>query len=150
QQLDMDVPPATWSPPELIDVKAMKGIPHHGLGRGFKAGKEEIVGLVVALERFAAADDEAINAALQQRLERIARELGDAHKKILPARETGRVPQLHLTVKDPHEASRRLQAGEPPVHLSERYAAQGVLIVDPQALRPEDDATLVAALRSVL
>ena len=108
QQLDMDVPPATWSPPELIDVKAMKGIPHHGLGRGFKAGKEEIVGLVVALERFAAADDEAINAALQQRLERIARELGDAHKKILSARETGRVPQLHLTVKDPHEASRRL------------------------------------------
>jgi D-glucosaminate-6-phosphate ammonia-lyase len=150
QQLDMDVPPATWSPPELIDVKAMKGIPHHGLGRGFKAGKEEIVGLVVALERFAAADDEAINAALQQRLERIARELGDAHKRILSARETGRVPQLHLTVKEPHEASRRLQAGEPPVHLSERYAAQGVLIVDPQALRPEDDAVLVAALRRVL
>jgi D-glucosaminate-6-phosphate ammonia-lyase len=150
QQLDMDVPPATWSPPELIDLKAMKGIPHHGLGRGFKAGKEEIVGLVVALERFAAADDEAINAALEQRLERIARELGNTKKKILSARETGRVPQLQLTVKDPHEASRRLQAGEPPVHLSERYAAHGVLIVDPQALRPEDDAALVAALRKVL
>jgi L-seryl-tRNA(Ser) seleniumtransferase len=36
------------------------------------------------------------------------------------------------------------------VHLSERFAAQGVLIVDPQALRPEDDAALVAALRRVL
>jgi L-seryl-tRNA(Ser) seleniumtransferase len=128
----------------------MKGIPHHGLGRGFKAGKEEIVGLLFALERFASADDEAINAALEQRLERIARELGDVQKKILSARETGRVPQLHLTLKDPHEASRRLQAGEPPVHLSERHAAHGVLIVDPQALRPQDDAALVAALRRVL
>ena len=42
----------------------MKGVPHNCLGRGFKAGKEEIVGLLVALERFAAADDEASNAAL--------------------------------------------------------------------------------------
>ena len=151
QQLDMDVSPATWAPPDLIDVKEMKGVPHHGLGRGFKAGKEEIVGLLVALERFATADDEAANAALETRLARIAKDLGDGiAKKIVSARETGRVPQLYLTVKEPLELSRRLQAGEPPVHLSERYAAQGVLIVDPQALRPEDDAALVAALRKVL
>jgi L-seryl-tRNA(Ser) seleniumtransferase len=148
QMLDMDVPPATWTPPDLIDVKAMKGIPHHGLGRGFKAGKEEIAGLLVALERFVAADDEASNAALEKRLERIAREIGAG--KVLSAKETGRVPQLHLTVKDPAATSRRLQAGNPPVHLSERFAAQGILIVDPQALRPEDDAALIAALRSVL
>lgn len=151
QQLDMDVPPATWSPPELIDLKAMKGIPHHGLGRGFKAGKEEIVGLLIALQRFAAADDDASNAALETRLQRIAREIGErAAPKILSARQTGRVPQLHLAVKDPHGVSRRLQAGDPPVHLSERCAAQGVLIVDPQALRPEDDAALTAALLRAL
>jgi D-glucosaminate-6-phosphate ammonia-lyase len=151
QQLDMDVSPATWSPPDLIDLEAMKGIPHHGLGRGFKAGKEEIVGLLVALERFAAADDEASNAALERRLARIASELGDGTvKKIVPASETGRVPQLYLTLKEPLEVSRRLQAGDPPVHLSERYAAQGVLIIDPQALRPQDDAVLLAAVREVL
>ncbi len=149
QQLDMDVSPATWSPPELIDLAAMKGVPHHGLGRGFKAGKEEIVGLVVALERFAAADDEASNAALEKRLQRIAKEV-QAPSKLLSARETGKVPQLHVTVKDPLEASRRLQAADPPVHLSERFAAQGILIVDPQALRPDDDAALAAALRKVL
>ena len=151
QQLDMDVPPATWAAPDLIDVQKMKGIPHHGLGRGFKAGKEEIVGLLVALERFAANDDEAANTALQKRLERISRDLGDSiQKKVLSARETGRVPQLHLSVENPAAVSKRLQAGEPPVHLSERYAAQGVLIVDPQALRPEDDVALAAALRNAL
>ena len=146
----MDVSPATWSPPDLIDVKEMKGVPHHGLGRGFKAGKEEIVGLLVALERFAAADDEASNAALEKRLARIAQQLGDVRSRMAPASETGRVPQLHLAVKEPLEASRRLQAGDPPVHLSERFAAQGVLIIDPQALRPEDDAALVAALLKVV
>lgn len=150
QQLDMDVSPATWAPPDLIDVKEMKGVPHHGLGRGFKAGKEEIVGLLVALERFAAADDEASNAALEARLGRIAKQLGDLHWRMAPASETGRVPQLYLTLKEPLEVSRRLQAGDPPVHLSERFAAQGVLIIDPQALRPEDDAAVVAALLKVL
>jgi L-seryl-tRNA(Ser) seleniumtransferase len=149
QQLDMDVSPETWSPPELIDREAMKGVPHHGLGRGFKAGKEEIVGLLVALERFAAADDEASNAALEKRLQRIAKELG-VQKRIVPAAQTGRVPQLHLSVEKPLELSRRLQAGDPPVHLSERFAAQGILIIDPQALRPEDDAALAAVLRNAL
>jgi L-seryl-tRNA(Ser) seleniumtransferase len=48
------------------------------------------------------------------------------------------------------DVSRRLQAGDPPVHLSERFAAQGILIIDPQALRPEDDATLAAVLRDAL
>ncbi|MSP46608.1 MAG: aminotransferase class V-fold PLP-dependent enzyme [Xanthobacteraceae bacterium] len=150
QQLDMDVSPETWAPPDLIDLKEMKGIPHHGLGRGFKAGKEEIVGLLVALERFAAADDAASNAALEARLEQIARRLGDVPTRIASARETGRVPQLHLTVENPVALSRCLQAGDPPVHLSERFAAQGVLIVDAQALRPEDDGALADALRKAL
>ena len=152
QQLDMDVSPATWSAPELVDREAMKGIPHHGLGRGFKAGKEEIVGLLVALERFALADDEAANARMERRLQRIAEEImGRAATRILPARETGKVPQLHLSVgQNALQVSAELQAGEPPVHLSERFAAQGLLIVDPQALRPEDDAALAAALRKAL
>jgi L-seryl-tRNA(Ser) seleniumtransferase len=151
QQLDMDVSPSTWTPPDLIDTEKMKGVPHHGLGRGFKAGKEEIVGLLVALERFAAADDEAANAALEKRLSNIARGLQNACQyKLVPAAETGRVPQLHLTLKQPLEVSRRLQAGDPPVHLSERFAAHGILVVDPQALRPQDDAPLVAALRAAL
>jgi D-glucosaminate-6-phosphate ammonia-lyase len=151
QQLDMDVSPATWSAPDLIDREAMKGIPHHGLGRGFKAGKEEIVGLLVALERFAAADDEAANAAMERRLQRIAEGLvGKVATKILAARDTGKVPQLHISVKDAMDASRRLLSNDPPVHLSERFAAQGVLIVDPQALRPDDDAALAAALRRAL
>ena len=149
QQLDMDVSPETWNPPDLIDRAALKGVPHHGLGRGFKAGKEEIVGLLAALERFAAADDVASNSALETRLQRIAKDLA-VQKRILPAAETGRVPQLHLTVENPLALSRRLQAGDPPVHLSERFASQGILIIDPQALRPEDDATLATALRSAL
>ena len=151
QQLDMDVSPATWSAPDLVDREAMRGIPHHGLGRGFKAGKEEIVGLLAALERFAAADDEAGNAVLEKRLEHIARQIDRVSMRLVPASETGKVPQLHLSLgQKAVQVSAELQAGDPPVHLSERFAAQGLLILDPQALRPEDDAALVAALRKAL
>ena len=63
QQLDMDVAPETWTPPRLVDRANLRGVPHHGIGRGFKAGKEEIVGLLTALDRFVKADDAADNAA---------------------------------------------------------------------------------------
>ena len=150
QQLDMDVNPAGWTPPEPIDAKAMTGVPHHGLGRGFKAGKEEIVGLLTALERFVAADDQTANAALEARLARIQAALGGVETRLVPASETGKVPLLELRVGDAAAVCRRLTEREVPVHLAERRAARGILIVDPQALRPEDDTALAAALREAM
>ena len=153
QMLDMDVSPETWTPPALIDRANLAGVPHHGLGRGFKAGKEEIAGLLVALERFVAADDEASNAALERRLAAIAGALGGAKTRLLSSAETGRAPALDLLLADDAAAralSRRLQQGDPAVHLSERRAASGALTIDPQALRPEDDAALAAAIRAAL
>ena len=152
QQLDMDVVPETWSPPALIDRQALTGVPHHGIGRGFKAGKEEIVGLLVALERFASSDDRASNAALSARLAKVAASLDGAAVccRLLPAEETGRVPVLELSVADALGLSRRLLANDPPVHLSARHAARGILLVDPQVLRPEDDAVLAQAVRNAV
>jgi len=150
QQLDMDVAPDTWTPPRLVDRANLRGVPHHGIGRGFKAGKEEIVGLLVASECFQKADDVAANAALQSRLEAIAASLSGFDVKLLPAAQTGRVPVIEIAVPDALAVSARLQRGDPPVHLSERHAARGVLTLDPQVLLPEHDAPLVAALRAVL
>ena len=52
QHQDMDVFPETWSSRELIEEGRLPGPPHHGIGRGLKVGKEEIVGLIVALKRY--------------------------------------------------------------------------------------------------
>src|SRR5215813_3798216 len=149
QQLDMDVSPDTWTPPRMVDRANLSGVPHHGIGRGFKAGKEEIVGLLVALDRFVKADDGAANAALEARLRAIAGQLkGGLDVKLVPASVTGRVPVLEIAFADALGVSARLQKGDPPVHLSERHAPRGVLTVDPQVLLAEHDALLVAALRS--
>ena len=159
QQLDMDVAPATWTPPDLIDRAALNGVPHHGLGRGFKVGKEEIVGVLTALERFVAMDDTAANARLEERLRRIEARLAGLpglRTHLLPASETGRVPHLHLMI-DPVQAgvdalglSTRLQGAEVPVHLSERLAQRGILIVDLQVPPPEDDDAITETVHRAL
>jgi L-seryl-tRNA(Ser) seleniumtransferase len=146
QMLDMDVPVATWRAPLGVQVA---GVPHHGIGRGFKAGKEEIVGLLVALRRFLARDEAAEQAAQAGRLAAIAAAL-PVRSTLLDAAATGRAPQLALHVDDAPALAARLRAGHPPVHLGERRAGAGVLLVDPQALRPEDDAALIAAVQKAL
>jgi D-glucosaminate-6-phosphate ammonia-lyase len=150
QQLDMDVAPETWTPPKMVDRANLRGVPHHGIGRGFKAGKEEIVGLLTALDRFVKADDAAANAALETRLRAIAAALKGHKVSLVAAAQTGRVPVLEIAVADALVVSARLQRGDPPVHLSERHAARGVLTLDPQVLLPEHDAPLAAALQAAL
>ncbi|HKU95150.1 MAG TPA: aminotransferase class V-fold PLP-dependent enzyme [Vineibacter sp.] len=150
QQRDMDVAPETWTPPRLIDRANLRGVPHHGIGRGFKAGKEEIIGLLTALDRFVKADDATDNARLESRLKAIATELNGHRVTLVPASVTGRVPVLEIAVAEALAVSARLQHRDPPVHLSERHAARGVLTLDPQVLLPEHDAPLAAALRAVL
>ncbi len=151
QMMDMDVNPHTWSPPDLIDRSALNGIPHHGIGRGFKVGKEEIVGLLTALQRFVERDEEALATLFTQRLQRIAAVLttGSLIKtRLLAADGAGAgFPLLELTLPgDAHALCRRLLTGDPPVHLGERRADAGILTIHPQTLRPEDDAVLTRCL----
>lgn len=146
QMMDMDVNPLTWSPSPLIDRAALKGIPHHGIGRGFKVGKEEIAGLVTALQRFVARDESALAQQMTERLRAIATTLAGEpglRTRLVEARPESPVPLLEIAIDGAaHELSRRLQHGQPPVHLGERGADQGVLSINPMTLRPEDDAVL--------
>ena len=150
QMMDMDVSPQTWSPADLIDRAALKGIPHHGIGRGFKVGKEEIAGLVCALERFVARDETAHAQWLSHRLQAIASALTGVDglsTRLIAATERAPIPTLELDAGTRALALiGQLQAGAPPVHVGERLAASGILSINPQTLRPEDDTVLVRAI----
>ncbi|HSC70813.1 MAG TPA: selenocysteine synthase [Candidatus Methylomirabilis sp.] len=160
QLFDMDVAPESWSPPDdLIPRQKLRGVPHHGLGRGFKVGKEEIVGLIVALQRFVKADPIAENAAKERQLAAIAQGLSEVphvRLRLLPATETGRVPLLELALDESAlgrtgwAISLELQQGDLPVHANDRRAAEGILTVNPAALRDGDEHTVAARLREVL
>ena len=150
QMMDMDVSPKSWSPSSLIDRAALRGIPHHGIGRGFKVGKEEIAGLLCALERFAARDEVAATLALTQRLQAIADGLQVAAgivARLVPASDSSPTPTLELDAGPNAQALvERLLHGTPPVHVGERLVSTGILSINPQTLRSEDDAVLLHSL----
>ncbi|MFO0946790.1 MAG: aminotransferase class V-fold PLP-dependent enzyme [Planctomycetota bacterium] len=72
QMLDMDDHPVLWDPPgDWMDRTKIPGIPRHGIGRGFKVSKEEIVALLTALRLFVEGEyDEEVSSYLL-RLEQI-------------------------------------------------------------------------------
>ena len=148
QMMDMDVSPQNWSPSALVDRAALQGIPHHGIGRGFKVGKEEIAGLLVALERFVQRDEAAATALLTDRLQEIAKGLAGESSirlRLVHADHAAvPVPLLELSASGcAHALSRRLQQGDPPVHMGERLADHGILTINLQTLHHADDPILV-------
>jgi len=116
QMLDLDVLPAEFhAPPEFAALSQLRGLPHHGIGRSCKVGKEEIVGLMVALERFATADPATRRATWRARLQAIidATRLPPGRALVITDDE---VPLL--LVHDPHPAAfrARLASGNPAIH----------------------------------
>ncbi len=156
QMLDMDVRPDAFEPPAaFFGNERPAAVPRHGIGRGFKASKEAVVGLMVALDAFVASDQEAIARVVRHRLETIgdalAAERGLA-ATVIPGRRDGTSPRLALTIDasicgfDAAELSARLRRGAPRVFLAEGRIGEGVLVADLVAVRPEDDRTLVTAI----
>jgi L-seryl-tRNA(Ser) seleniumtransferase len=155
QHWDMDVHWELFDPPgRLVDRAALRGVPRHGIGRGFKAGKEEIVGLVTALELYVAQDHEAQARAWDALTRRVAEALGD-----LPGVETsltgepGGTPCVVLTWSGPDAGraalavAQALKDGEPSVHLRETDAPQGRLMIHPLCLTADEADVVVRAVR---
>ncbi len=160
QHQDMDVHPETWPHRDLIAQGTLAGPPHHGIGRSMKVGKEEVVGLLVALRRFQARDHAAERARWQERAVAIRDGLiGLPHVSVEVA-AGGREPQsapvavvrldetaLGLTAWDVLNA---LQEGEPRIFLNEERAWQGAIVASPMTLRDDDVCIVVDRLRQIL
>ena len=72
QHLDMHETGEVWNPPpSLIDRDGLNGVPRQGIGRPLKVGKEELVGLLVALEAFLDEDGVARQEEWTDRLGKI-------------------------------------------------------------------------------
>jgi L-seryl-tRNA(Ser) seleniumtransferase len=73
---------------DLIEAAALNGCPNHSIGRPMKVGKEEIVGLLRAVELYLERDHEAECRQWESQIEYLERAL-----KGIPGVETGRVPK---------------------------------------------------------
>jgi L-seryl-tRNA(Ser) seleniumtransferase len=157
QQQDMDVLPATWSRRALVDEGVISRPPTHGIGRSMKTGKEEIVGLLVALERYAARDEDAEMARWTSVTERLAAGLAEIpglSVRTAPTQDGRPVPITIVTV-DPVafelsavELVRRFGARDPIIMVGDHDAEKGVLRLDPENLDLAAADAVIGAFRT--
>jgi L-seryl-tRNA(Ser) seleniumtransferase len=160
QMVDMDVAPSSWTPPAGTRAR-LTGVPRHGFGRGFKVGKEEIVGAVVALETFVDREPQYQREWAERCLTVVAglQDVPGVAASYLDQATTGRVPVVELTFAPVGAATAAaraamvlsaLQEGKPSIHLNERRTGEGKLIFNPVGLDHGQDKEVVEALRRVV
>ena len=148
QMLDLDVFPELWRvPDEFAPLRQLPGLPHHGIGRSCKVGKEEIVGLLVALERFVAGDAVAHRAAWRRTLDGIVAATGAVPGMRLRIVDSP-VPLLEVKIADADVLAARLAAGTPPILCSLARRDEGVLVFSPVSLAPEHPRIIGERLRA--
>ena len=151
QMLDLDVWIEQFRPnPDFIDLRLLKGLPPHGIGRTCKVGKEQIAGLLTALDLFLAESDAARTerwTAILTKLEEALRPVAGLGTTLVP----GPIPVLHLELAVPAwPAVMALEGGSPSVRLDVARHAQGRLTINPICLGDADLGPLVARLTTVL
>jgi L-seryl-tRNA(Ser) seleniumtransferase len=160
QQADLDYLPHMWRPPaSLFGGGKLAGLPHNGIGRACKVGKEQIVGALVALRRFA----EEPFAVRLRRWSRLTAECleaarglpGIAARLIEDPRRTG-VPMVELAVDaraagmTATELLRRLATGRPRIEANPTRVGDGAIILGPVCLKNGEPAIIGRRLREIL
>lgn len=159
QQQDMDVMPSTWARRSLLEEGELSRLPQHGIGRSMKTGKEEIVGLLVALRRYAEHDEDAQHRRWAAVTDRLAAELGripGLTARAEAAQADGRpVPMTVVTVdagrfgRSAVDVVRAFESMDPIVMLADHDAERGILRLDPENLDQAAADAVVSAFRQV-
>jgi len=160
QHQDMDVFPETWTYRHLMRDGVLQGPPHHGIGRGLKIGKEEIVGLIVALKLYLKRDSKLELADWMRQIEMIVHGLKKIPslqaQVIFPQPSDQPVPVAQIVV-DPaktgttaHSVVNALQEGEPMICVYESFAAQDTIIIFPEGLQDGDAEIIISRFQKLL
>jgi L-seryl-tRNA(Ser) seleniumtransferase len=152
QHQDLITDERTWSGRRLIEDGVLAGMPANGIGRSMKVGRESIVGLMVALRRFVAADHEAEADRQLRLLRRIAEQLEGSVAypvEIVVGAATQPFPSLLIHVGGASAADSAADIvlaaarGDPPVQLGQMRLSEGIVTVLASTLA-DDEADAVA------
>jgi L-seryl-tRNA(Ser) seleniumtransferase len=143
---------------DLVHYALLNNSPYEDtLGRGQKVGKEEIVGMIKALELYLAEDHDALTREWQSRLETISRQITK-----IPGVSTAffapdianHVPHMSITWDSrvslsPQEVSHRLRSGQPSIVIGGGEGRPG-LGMNSFMLQPGEEQIIANQLSKVL
>lgn len=140
---------------DLLWAAFMNGAPHHSIARPMKAGKEEIMGLLAAVERWVVRDHDGEWKEWEGYLQTVTAAIAPLPSIRTAVRQPGRsnvAPVLHIHWRrsaidiDPEEVVRQLSEGEPRIEMG---GGDGLSIM-PYMMEPGEDAQVAARLREIL
>ena len=142
---------------DLIESSLPAMSPFGGIGRGMKVGKEELCGLLAAVERYLKVDHEAELRELEARVVSIRTAL----KGIAGIQTDRHVPVIanevpHVTVQwdesarglSSQQVIERLLAGDPPIHV--QRPGKGQLLISVWMMRGDEHKIVGRRLREIL
>ena len=158
QNLDQDIFFEQWQPPPgLFDKSVLRGLPQHGIGRACKVGKEQVVGLLIALRLFT---EGSYQEQKIRNLKILKNLFGQLNPKLQSLAEIVITPEseepiLHLRTgkEDPNSAYALmlcLSQGKPGIHCDSSRTDEGLLIISASCLKSEDTEFIAARLNELL
>lgn len=150
QHLPSGVDAEFWAggpPSKLFETADLPGLPRHGLGRGMKVGKEELLGLVTALRLFLDEDEDELHRKWNERAHRASAclEEVDGLDTQLCDGDDSRVATTTLVSLDERSVGtsatdliRRLRKENPRIYVDESQHEQGLFRINPKCLTDEE------------
>lgn len=140
---------------DLLAACAANANPHHAIGRPMKAGKEEIAGLLVALELYLAEPESQRQARWETQVQlgiTLLQGLRGLHAQRIFPMPTGKwVPRILVEIDDDahlsaEEVRDALRAGVPSIEVRPDPAG---FVIDPQNLQPDEMETICARISAL-
>lgn len=179
QNLDMHAADNAWVPPNsLIDISEYDGVPKQGIGRSNKVGKEEIVGLLEALEQFITEDYEQLRTEWSETVNHISAALskvsgletdvsggGDVSvapevivqvsENTTPNDYSPNIDQLNKTNQENFSEQvatdivRKLRESDPRVFVGADRLSEGIFSVNPMCLDDDEVDYLIKRINTI-
>lgn len=160
QHLDMHVAESVWEPPtELFDKESLAGVPRQGIGRPLKVGKEELVGLIAALEAFVEEDQDTLDVEWESRLDIVVDRLADLDGVTVMREPGGKLmvaPELtvevhpNVTETNAVELVGSLRTEDPRIFVGSDELQDDLLTVNPMCLTDAEAAYVAERIHHYL
>jgi uncharacterized pyridoxal phosphate-dependent enzyme len=142
---------------DLIDACRLHSSPHQRLGRPMKVSKEDLVGVLVALERFLGLDDEEVLAGEHAIVDRWVDDLATipclAVRKVYPGEAGTGTPRARLDIdpgygRSASSIAHELRSGDPPIDVG--VEGERTIFLTAMTLQEGEDQIVTRALTSLL
>ncbi len=140
---------------DLIAAARLNAPPRDGIGRGMKVNKEEMVGMLAAVEHFLKQDFAAVNRDYENRANAIvksATSVAGVKAEMFVPEIANHVPHVRVTFDKPSKEHaeaivKAMRDGEPSIAIRNE---NDVLVIGVWMLRPGEDAIVAKRLHQVL